>query len=112
MLLINSRLSELPSTLERQQQQQSSASSGAVSSLATVNNNNLSENKAEEEKVESGDASAVGLDNAGLDSILMPRLAAAQGDTGKTRISNLRPRECVIEDTCVSSLAQSPRSRC
>ncbi len=80
------RLGELPSTLERQHQ-------SAVSSLATVgnSNNNNNNNKVEEAKEAAGGgggddeavASGGGLDNAGLDSILMPRLAAAQGDTGE-----------------------------
>ncbi len=79
------RISELPSTLERQQQQQQPAAAadnnnGVVSPSAAV----------EASAVGAGDAAnaaaapAGGVDNAGLDSVLMPRLAAAQGDTGWT----------------------------
>ncbi len=69
-LLAISRLNELPSTLERQNQ-------SASSSL----NNSNAESKEDGETANNVDDA--GIKNAGFDSILMPSLAAAKGDTRK-----------------------------
>ena len=82
------RISELPSTLERQQQQQQQQPAAA----ADNNNGVVSPSAAVEasavgagEAANAAAAPAGGVDNAGLDSVLMPRLAAAHGDTGWTK---------------------------